>query len=1080
MKSSTIEQLKERVVSEVKEKLILEALRGVEKAIAKGSSIDLLNAIRNPIFGFTVNEEARGVYFFEVCDFRRLVNRSLNFNEIRNILKLVDGVVAINVAIKQDSTQLVQLLLSPTVYLQNVYKRKMPFYRLALSDNLKMKGEFLIHDELQSIILEVNENTIYDFITPFQAAIRGFLVRRKFKILQTNKATRNEAQMESLEDLVVKLRNWQHGSPPLSLVRRVLHLTDINEDDYALEVELQKITEEVVKYVRINRDLQEKIDCFDLRIGSLVRNSKITFAETESLKADLQIKPSDCRGINDFSKEGRLKLEAYQHLFYALQTNPKYLTHLFTLSSAKFSSLLKSSIFTLFGYEASERESYFLLNLLASVLKEEIKNKLNSPEDIIKSPPFVLNFAIDYYRASYRKQLSETFEPLIRNVLNVKRKLIMDPVQLYKAWINEKETEQGEKCELPYDVTAEEALKYDEVKRRLDETFEIVVRLTTDIVDVITCDEFITVLPYGISYLCKVIFNCLKKRFKISSERELFKILGNIFWYRFLSPLVITPDVYGVFATTIHDKISLEGRSNLATISKILQAAIFGKKWHNSIKLDSNDFLQGCRISLFLRESFEKFQNFFHFLCLIAEPSELYGINQFSDAALLVPPMITLKVSEIYEFHHWIYDHKDKLAPKEDILHELLEDCGPPPARIQDLFNFDVSEKRKGNSIDDRISTIEITLTLSSKRDVVIDQNEIVSKTTVLLKQAIVELIVHRSSCDDLNEVFFRKLKPEEENEYRLSRELRLKKVPLELRKNSVIFSSNGQSLEGLLEFVKFNLKSMNVAKFDDILMQIVQDVFRRVKYRQKRHFMLQNLRKTSIALQEKRDQMQDTLRCYQQYVNKCLENFGRCLDNRKVASKSSIVSLKYTAAKLIQKGVLVALKDVEASQLKRIYFEISSFENNSGIFTVRATYRGLEIERMQLDFQNLLHLQYEGISVFNLSGKAKTMFFAQKSANILSKKCAFAVSKESPFGENIAGGNLSCVDVVDRWYRQKRKFNEKDAENSRAAGQYTQMIWKGSKYLGCGVATHCKFRFVIVCYYFPPGNIKDEYKDNV
>ncbi|RWS29101.1 hypothetical protein B4U80_00369 [Leptotrombidium deliense] len=74
----------------------------------------------------------------------------------------------------------------------------------------------------------------------------------------------------------------------------------------------------------------------------------------------------------------------------------------------------------------------------------------------------------------------------------------------------------------------------------------------------------------------------------------------------------------------------------------------------------------------------------------------------------------------------------------------------------------------------------------------------------------------------------------------------------------------------------------------------------------------------------------------------------------------------------------------------------------------------------------------------------------------------------------------MSCTEVVDRWYKQKQHFDSKSPEKSRSAGQFTQLLWKSSTFLGCGLATHCEYRFITVCYYFPPGNIKDEYDSNL
>lgn len=45
--------------------------------------------------------------------------------------------------------------------------------------------------------------------------------------------------------------------------------------------------------------------------------------------------------------------------------------------------------------------------------------------------------------------------------------------------------------------------------------------------------------------------------------------------------------------------------------------------------------------------------------------------------------------------------------------------------------------------------------------------------------------------------------------------------------------------------------------------------------------------------------------------------------------------------------------------------------------------------------------------------------------------------------------------------------------------GHFTQLIWKGSKYLGCGISHDAEVIYV-VCNYDPPGNWRHKYHENV
>lgn len=80
------------------------------------------------------------------------------------------------------------------------------------------------------------------------------------------------------------------------------------------------------------------------------------------------------KGLKSLTKEGRKTLEGYQHLFYALQTNPTYLSKLlFLLPQSKTNKFLQNVILTLYNFGSNIREEYLLLKLFGSALQEEIR-----------------------------------------------------------------------------------------------------------------------------------------------------------------------------------------------------------------------------------------------------------------------------------------------------------------------------------------------------------------------------------------------------------------------------------------------------------------------------------------------------------------------------------------------------------------------------------------------------------------------------------------------------------------------------------------------------------------------------------
>lgn len=61
-------------------------------------------------------------------------------------------------------------------------------------------------------------------------------------------------------------------APPLSVVRKFIHLLDLGDGDIREEAELLRLREEVVRSIRFNRQLEEDLSLMDLKIGLLVRN----------------------------------------------------------------------------------------------------------------------------------------------------------------------------------------------------------------------------------------------------------------------------------------------------------------------------------------------------------------------------------------------------------------------------------------------------------------------------------------------------------------------------------------------------------------------------------------------------------------------------------------------------------------------------------------------------------------------------------------------------------------------------------------------------------------------------------------
>ena len=93
-------------------------------------------------------------------------------------------------------------------------------------------------------------------------------------------------------------------------------------------------------------------------------------------------------------------------------------------------------------------------------------------------------------------------------------------------------------------------------------------------------------------------------------------------------------------------------------------------------------------------------------------------------------------------------------------------------------------------------------------------------------------------------------------------------------------------------------------------------------------------------------------------------------------------------------------------------------------------------------------------------------------------KRCQFKHS-HGEYGENLAAGYPSVTAAIQTWYAENEKYSYKKPGFKSATGHFTQMIWKGTKKIGCALVT-CDGKNAtpgkyLVCEYSPVGNITNE-----
>ncbi|GMH03063.1 hypothetical protein Nepgr_004902 [Nepenthes gracilis] len=105
---------------------------------------------------------------------------------------------------------------------------------------------------------------------------------------------------------------------------------------------------------------------------------------------------------------------------------------------------------------------------------------------------------------------------------------------------------------------------------------------------------------------------------------------------------------------------------------------------------------------------------------------------------------------------------------------------------------------------------------------------------------------------------------------------------------------------------------------------------------------------------------------------------------------------------------------------------------------------------------------------------------YAQDFADQIKVTCNNTQLSGGPYGENTAAGYgaFTTLDAVSQWVEEKPNYDHSlnSCLNGTECKQYTQVVWRRSKWLGCAsILCGAGWPFV-VCEYDPPGNVKGEW----
>ena len=118
------------------------------------------------------------------------------------------------------------------------------------------------------------------------------------------------------------------------------------------------------------------------------------------------------------------------------------------------------------------------------------------------------------------------------------------------------------------------------------------------------------------------------------------------------------------------------------------------------------------------------------------------------------------------------------------------------------------------------------------------------------------------------------------------------------------------------------------------------------------------------------------------------------------------------------------------------------------------------------------------GIGVPALAWSDKLASASRQWAQTLLEGRRFAHQPDSPYGENlfqITGAEATPAEVVAAWASEAANYDYRSNScREGVCGHYTQLVWRNTREVGCGVA-RAAGREIVVCKYNPPGNYRGQ-----
>lgn len=301
-----------------------------------------------------------------------------------------------------------------------------------------------------------------------------------------------------------------------------------------------------------------------------------------------------------------------------------------------------------------------------------------------------------------------------------------------------------------------------------------------------------------------------------------------------------------------------------------------------------------------------------------------------------------MTVQEICETHKILKSNIETIAPDDnDPIREIFSLLTHEPNLDSLTENISRPSTMSSSSNHSKFDTItrnsfskntQLCLTLTNRFTPSSDERADINSLFIKTKRLIIE-IIHCQQGDNIEGILKKPATTDQERLHSILLRKRAKTKPLLLTtiEHQKITNSLNSSLETMKREIQKNINdlmklnsSYNLNNIYQLLIsKIAQDIRNQRKHRLRRQKELIHLNDVHIVLEKKQALLKEQVSYYNEYVKACLDSFnsknkGKTSRNPfKRASKDEklIGTIKYSAAKLYDKGVILEIEGFQTSQ---------------------------------------------------------------------------------------------------------------------------------------------------------------------